>query len=217
MRCLIAIADNKSINKASSDMYTTPQNVSRLLKQMEDEMGFELVIRKPSGITFTKLGEEVLDVSRQTISRLESIKQKFENGYQVEQADSWQGEESPWQFARRDRIVKIPLYGNVEVINNPDGSKDFLWMNTKTIYGVPFDFPIVGYNGKSVNYLRLFSAKTDDELDINVFNEGGYIEAMKEKIETLRAEIEKAILSKPQTHEFACGYGSFHGMNKIGG
>ena len=112
------------------------------------------------------------------------FKQKFENGYQVEQADTWQGEESPWQFARHDRVVKIPIYGNVEILNNPDGSKDFLWMNTKTIYGVPFDFPIVGYQGKSVNYLRLFSAKTDDELDINIFNKGGYIEAMKDKIET---------------------------------
>ena len=112
------------------------------------------------------------------------FKQKFENGYQVEQADSWLGEDSPWQFARNDRVVKIPIYGNVEVLDNPDGTKDFLWMNSKTIYGVPFDFPIVGYNGKSVNYLRLFSAKTDDELDINIFNEGGYIEAMKEKIET---------------------------------
>lgn len=112
------------------------------------------------------------------------FKQKFENGYQVEQADSWKGESSPWQFVRNDRVVKIPIYGNVEVLDNPDGSKDFLWMNTKTIYGVPFDFPIVGYNSKSVNYLRLFSAKTDDELDINIFNEGGYIEAMKEKIET---------------------------------
>lgn len=112
------------------------------------------------------------------------FKQKFEHGYQIEQADSWLGEASPWQFARNDRIVKIPIYGNVETLNNADGSKDFLWMNTQTIYGVPFDFPIVGYNGKSVNYLRLFSAKTDDELDINVFNDGGYIEAMKEKIET---------------------------------
>ncbi len=112
------------------------------------------------------------------------FKQKFENGYQVEQADTWKGENSPWQFVRNDRTVKIPIYGNVEVLDNPDGSKDFLWMNTKTIYGVPFDFPIVGYNSKSVNYLRLFSAKTDDELDINIFNEGGYIEAMKEKIET---------------------------------
>ena len=112
------------------------------------------------------------------------FKQKFENGYQIEQADSWQGEESPWQFARNDRIVKIPIYGDVKILDNPDGRKDFLWMNTKTIYGVPFDFPIVGYNGKSVNYLRLFSAKTDDELDINIFNKGGYIEAMKDKIET---------------------------------
>ncbi len=112
------------------------------------------------------------------------FKQKFENGYQVEQADSWQGGDSPWQFARPDRIVKIPIYGDVETLDNPDGQKSFIWMNTKTLYGVPFDFPIVGYDGKSVNYLRLFSAKTDDELDINIFNEGGYIEAMKEKIET---------------------------------
>ena len=112
------------------------------------------------------------------------FKQKFENGYQIEQADSWLGEDSPWQFARHDRIVKIPIYGDVEVLNNPNGQKNFIWMNTKTLYGVPFDFPIVGYDGKAVNYLRLFSAKTDDELDINIFNEGGYIEAMKEKIET---------------------------------
>ncbi len=112
------------------------------------------------------------------------FKQKFENGYQIEQADSWLGEDSPWQFARHDRIVKIPIYGEVEVLNNPNGQKNFIWMNTKTLYGIPFDFPIVGYDGKAVNYLRLFSAKTDDELDINIFNEGGYIEAMKEKIET---------------------------------
>ena len=112
------------------------------------------------------------------------FKQKFENGYQVEQADSWLGENSPWQFARHDRTVKIPIYGDVEIFDNPDGQKSFVWMNTQTLYGVPFDFPIVGYDGKSVNYLRLFSAKTDDELDINIFNEGGYIEAMKEKIET---------------------------------
>ena len=57
-------------------------------------------------------------------------------------------------------------------------------MNTQNIYGVPYDFPIVGYDGKSVNYLRLFSAKTDDELDINIFNEGGYIDAVRDKIST---------------------------------
>ena len=112
------------------------------------------------------------------------FKQKFENGYQVEQADSWAGENSPWQFARYDRTVTIPIYGNVETFKNADGKDSYIWMNTKTLYGVPYDFPIVGYAGKSVNYLRLFTAKTDDELDINIFNEGGYIDAVRDKIET---------------------------------
>ena len=112
------------------------------------------------------------------------FKQKFENGYQVEQADVWQGEDSPWQFARHDRTVTVPIGGNVEVVKDATGKDTFMWVNTKTIYGLPYDFPIVGYAGKSVNYLRLFSAKTDDELDINIFNSGGYIDAVKDKIQT---------------------------------
>ena len=112
------------------------------------------------------------------------FKQKFEHGYQIEQADSWAGEDSPWQFARPDRKVTIPIFGEVETLDSPDGQKNFIWMNAKNIYGVPYDFPIVGYEGKSVNYLRLFSARTDNELDINIFNEGGYFEAVKNSIET---------------------------------
>ena len=112
------------------------------------------------------------------------FKQKFENGYQVEKSDTWLGENSPWQFARYDRTVSIPIGGHVEVYNKADGKVSYVWTNTHTLYGVPYDFPIVGYAGKSVNYLRLFSAKTDDELDINIFNSGGYIEAVRDKILT---------------------------------
>jgi starch phosphorylase len=112
------------------------------------------------------------------------FKQKFDNGYQIEQSDSWLGENSPWQFARYDRTVSIPIGGQVEMYTKPDGKISYIWTNTHHLYGVPYDFPIVGYNGKSVNYLRLFSAKTDDELDINIFNSGGYIEAVRDKIRT---------------------------------
>lgn len=112
------------------------------------------------------------------------FKQKFENGYQIEKSDTWLGENSPWQFARYDRTVSIPIGGHVEVYNKADGKVSYVWTNTHTLYGVPYDFPIVGYAGKSVNYLRLFSAKTDDELDINIFNSGGYIEAVRDKIFT---------------------------------
>jgi starch phosphorylase len=112
------------------------------------------------------------------------FKQKFDNGWQIERADSWLGADSPWQFARHDRKVSIPIYGNVDSYLDSEGKPHFSWVNTKTLYGVPYDFPIVGYQGKSVNYLRLFSAKTDEELDINVFNRGGYMEAVKDKITT---------------------------------
>lgn len=112
------------------------------------------------------------------------FKQKFDNGWQIEQADSWLGENSPWQFARTDRKVSIPIGGTVESYTGANGKPYFSWHSTGTLYGVPYDFPIVGYDGKSVNYLRLFSAKTDDELDINVFNKGGYFEAVKDKIQT---------------------------------
>ena len=112
------------------------------------------------------------------------FKQKFDNGWQIEQTDTWLCEESPWQFPRHDRTLRIPLYGRVESYQAMNGRTYFAWVDTKTIYGVPYDFPIVGYEGKGVNYLRLFSAKTDDELDIKIFNEGGYIEAVRDKIQT---------------------------------
>ena len=112
------------------------------------------------------------------------FKQKFDNGWQIEQTDTWLCEESPWQFPRHDRTLKIPLYGRVESYQGMNGRTYFSWVDTSTVYGVPYDFPIVGYAGKSVNYLRLFSAKTDDELNIKIFNEGGYIEAVKDKIKT---------------------------------
>lgn len=112
------------------------------------------------------------------------FKQKFENGYQIEQADSWLEENSPWQFARYDRTVTIPIGGHVDMYTKPDGKVGYIWTDTHRLYGVPYDFPIVGHNGKAVNYLRLFSAKTDEELDLNIFNSGGYIDAVSDKIRT---------------------------------
>src|SRR5207253_10395200 len=50
------------------------------------------------------------------------------------------------------------------------------------IVGVPHDMPIVGYGGKTVNVLRLYSARASAEFDINIFNSGDYIRAVQQKI-----------------------------------
>ncbi len=112
------------------------------------------------------------------------FKQIFDNGYQIEKADSWAAENSPWQIERADRKVTIPLYGRVEEIHHPDGTKSNAWVDTQKLIGIPYDFPIVGYGNKTVNYLRLFSARCDDELDIKEFNQGGYMKAVGKKIKT---------------------------------
>ena len=80
------------------------------------------------------------------------FKQKFDNGWQVEQTDTWLCEESPWQFPRHDRTLRIPIFGRVESYHGMNGRTYFSWVDTNTVYGVPYDFPIVGYDGKSVNY-----------------------------------------------------------------
>lgn len=110
------------------------------------------------------------------------FKQKFENGWQVEQADNWYSDYSPWELARPDRQVSIPIMGHVETFKDVNNKDTYVWTGTHILYGIPYDFPIVGYNGKAVNYLRLFSAKSDDEFDIDIFNNGGYIEAVEDKI-----------------------------------
>ena len=112
------------------------------------------------------------------------FKQKFENGWQVEQADNWFSDFSPWELARPERQAIVPMFGNVETYKDANGKDTYVWANTHTLYGIPYDFPIVGYNGKSVNYLRLFSAKTNEEFDLDIFNNGGYIEAVEDKIKT---------------------------------
>jgi starch phosphorylase len=55
-------------------------------------------------------------------------------------------------------------------------------VNTKTILGVPYDTPIAGYGTPTVNLLRLWASKASEEFDLAIFNRGGYVEAVSEKV-----------------------------------
>ncbi|MBQ6854567.1 MAG: glycogen/starch/alpha-glucan phosphorylase [Alphaproteobacteria bacterium] len=114
------------------------------------------------------------------------FKQYFENGWQKERADSWLERSSPWQIERADRSCLVQIGGRV-VYEEKNGVREPHWVDTNHLLGVPYDMPIVGYGGKTVNYLRLFAAKSTNTLDIEVFNQGGYVEAVEKniKIETI--------------------------------
>ena len=110
------------------------------------------------------------------------FRQEIRNGYQVERPDHWLGEESPWLIERPEEACVVPLYG--EVSSRAAGSAEFrpLWRDWKVLIGVPHDMPIVGYGGETVNYLRLFSARSSDEFDMQIFNAGDYIKAVEQKV-----------------------------------
>lgn len=114
------------------------------------------------------------------------FKQYFENGWQRERADSWLDRSSPWQIERADRAHLLQIGGKI-VYEEKNGTREPHWVDTGQIIGVPFDMPIVGYSGETVNYLRLFSAQSANTLDIETFNRGGYVEAVEKniKVETI--------------------------------
>ncbi len=109
------------------------------------------------------------------------FRQSFINGYQHEKPDHWMEGGSPWMIARDDEAIEIPVYGSI-AHTNEGGIYAPRWVDAKIIVGVPHDMPIVGYGGRTVNVLRLFSARASDEFDIGIFNTGDYIRAVHEKI-----------------------------------
>ncbi|OAM87471.1 glycogen/starch/alpha-glucan phosphorylase [Termitidicoccus mucosus] len=109
------------------------------------------------------------------------FRQEFVNGYQVEYPDSWMINGTPWEVARPENRITIPIYGRVENVFDDRGNCRPRWVDTKTIVGIPYDIPIAGFGTKTVNLLRLWSSRAASEFDLQAFNAGGYVEAVREK------------------------------------
>jgi glycogen phosphorylase len=110
------------------------------------------------------------------------FRQEIDNGHQREKPDQWLSEESPWTIERSDRTVIIPVYGTIAEAVDRSGNYNPMWMEWKVILGVPHDVLIPGYGGRTVNMLRLYSARSSQEFDMKIFNQGDYISAVQQKI-----------------------------------
>lgn len=112
------------------------------------------------------------------------FRQEFIDGEQTEMPDEWRRFGNPWQICRPEYTVDVPIYGRVEMEFDELGQGRPVWTDTRFILGVPWDVPVVGYTGSTVNYLRLWESRASREFDFDVFNRGGYIEAVREKAES---------------------------------
>ncbi|MEK9628170.1 MAG: glycogen/starch/alpha-glucan phosphorylase [Nitrospinota bacterium] len=110
--------------------------------------------------------------------------QKIINGYQVETADNWLRRGSPWEIPRPRFLYPVQFEGRVETTLNSRGEPEYKWVDTSRVMAMPFDIPVPGYKNQTVNNLRLWGARSDLELDLKLFNEGDYFEALKDKHNT---------------------------------
>jgi starch phosphorylase len=109
------------------------------------------------------------------------FRQEIANGFQREKPDRWKTNGTPFQIQRPEEAIVIPLYGRVENARDRSNFRQS-WLDYQVVVGVPNDMPVVGYNGHTVNYLRLFQARSSDDFDIDIFNRGDYIRAVEQKI-----------------------------------
>jgi glycogen phosphorylase len=107
------------------------------------------------------------------------FRQSIRDGWQDEQPDNWLRRPDPWEIRRPDECVKVHFGctftlrdGNLEVIRN----------RPSYLIGIPFDRPIVGYGGGTINTLRLWSAAAPDYFDFHRFSAGEFVAALADRL-----------------------------------
>ena len=119
------------------------------------------------------------------------FKQEIVNGSQVETTDEWLTNGYPWEVRRQDKAVTIKFGGRVEGFEE-NGRTFYRTVDTQDILAVPYDIPVVGYAGETVNKLRVWAAEpVEEHFDLEAFNRGDYALADAERAE---AEAISAIL-----------------------
>lgn len=119
------------------------------------------------------------------------FRQKIEDGYQVEEPDSWLRQGNPWEIRRSDRAKTVHFFGSTEKAANSSKKYKREWVNTQSVQAMPYDTPIPGYKTNNVNTLRLWTARSLHEFNLTSFNDGDYINANIES--TLSENITKIL------------------------
>lgn len=108
------------------------------------------------------------------------FRQSIEGGQQREHPEAWRRRGAAWLIERSERTCLVPVYGRAG--RHPRDGEPADWHDFRVIIGVPHDLPVVGLGGRTVNHLRLYSARSIDEFDIDIFNRGDYLKAFERKL-----------------------------------
>jgi glycogen phosphorylase len=103
------------------------------------------------------------------------FRQTIANGWQHEQPDNWLRRPDPWEIIRPDDKVEVKLNSSVAMRN---GELTLIPGQPSTLIGIPYDRPVVGYGGNTINTLRLWAASSPDFFDFQAFSHGEFVSAL---------------------------------------
>jgi starch phosphorylase len=107
------------------------------------------------------------------------FRQTIDNGFQVEQPDHWLGQPDPWEVARPRETVQVSLGCSFQLHN---GVFRAVPQHATRLLGVPYDRPVVGYGGHTINTLRLWGAASPDFFDFGEFSSGDFVGAIVDRV-----------------------------------
>ena len=108
------------------------------------------------------------------------FKQQIKDGYQVEVPDNWLKDGYPFELRRPEYAKEVKFGGYVRVEYDPaTGRNNFIQEGYQSVRAVPYDMPIVGYNNKIVNTLRIWDAEAMNEFQLDLFDKGDYRKAVE--------------------------------------
>ena len=127
------------------------------------------------------------------------FKQVIRDGWQCEEPDHWLQTQDPWEVRRLEEKVEVRLNCSFEVHG---GSLRAIPGRPSTLIGIPFDRPVVGYGGTTINTLRLWAAASPDFFNFQEFSGGDFVGALAE---TLSAESLTRVLYPDDTTSMGQG------------
>jgi len=108
------------------------------------------------------------------------FKQTIQDGWQHEVPDNWLRRPDPWEVCRQHETVSVPLSCSFEVRG---GTLRAVLGQPSALIGIPFDRPVVGFGGKTINTLRLWAAAASDYFNFQEFSSGDFVGALAETLE----------------------------------
>ncbi len=111
------------------------------------------------------------------------FRQVVADGVQQELPEDWLQLGNPWEFERSEVSYPIGFGGTVAAQQGADGDVTYAWQPGETILAVAYDMPVIG-GGPHANTLRLWSARAATPLQLDQFNRGDHVGALRDRVRT---------------------------------